>query len=97
MGVFVQQAIDNAPKGGEAQVDELDGFITRSGDGHVNVFLIFNEEWFEIGLVDMGRDLELWAKNNVCIAVFNSRRMLSRITVVICPGPTAELPSNSQI
>jgi len=43
-------------------VDELDGFVARGGDSGVNVFLILDEERFEIELVDMGRALELWER-----------------------------------
>jgi len=57
---LAQQAINDVPKGGEARVDELDGFVARRGNSGVNVFLILDEEWFEIRLVDMGRALELW-------------------------------------
>lgn len=56
-GGLAQQAIDDVPEGGEARVDELNGFVARRGDGRVNFFLILDEEWFEIGLVDMGRAL----------------------------------------
>ena len=52
-GGLVQQAIADVPKGGEARVEELDGFVARRGDSGVNVFLILDEEWFEIRLVDM--------------------------------------------
>jgi len=40
-------------------VDELDGFVARGGNSCVNVFLILDEEWFEIELVNMGRALKL--------------------------------------
>ena len=56
-GGLAQQAIDDVPKRTEAQVDELDGFVARGGDSGVNIFLVLDDEWFEIRLVNMGRAL----------------------------------------
>jgi hypothetical protein len=56
-GGLAQQAIDNVPEGRGAQVDELDGFVARRGDSGVNIFLVLDDEWFEIRLVDVGRAL----------------------------------------
>lgn len=38
-------------------MNELDGFVARGGNGCVDVFLILDEIWFEIELVDMSRAL----------------------------------------
>ncbi len=56
-GGLAQEAIDDVPKGGKARVDEQDGFVARGDDSRIDIFLILDEEWFEIGLVDTGRAL----------------------------------------
>ena len=56
-GGLAQQTIDDVPKGGEARMDKLDDFVARTGDSGVNIFLVLDEEWFEIRLVDVGRAL----------------------------------------
>lgn len=54
---LAQQAVDDVPKGRETRVDELDGFVACGGDSGVNIFLVLDEERFEIRLVNVDRAL----------------------------------------
>jgi hypothetical protein len=56
-GGFTQQAIEDVPEGGEARLDESEGFVVRRGDARVDVGLVLDEVWFDISFVDVGRAL----------------------------------------
>jgi hypothetical protein len=56
-GGFAQEAVDDVPEGGEARVDESEGLVVRGGDACVDVGLVLDEVWFEVGFVDVRRAL----------------------------------------
>jgi hypothetical protein len=56
-GCLAQQAVEDVPERGEARLDELEGFVARRGDARVDVGLVLDEIWFNVGFVDVGRAL----------------------------------------
>jgi len=56
-GGFAQQAVEDVPERGEARLDESEGLVVRGGDARVDVGLVLDEVWFEVGFVDVRRAL----------------------------------------